>query len=174
MKHNLAIKLKKIYKYIVQSSVYMQKILYLFILLNISFFSFGYDAELNESRKCINIFRALEQKLDLPEDVLFAIGLHETKKIHSIYKKPIAWPWTANVKGKSYYFKNKREAVNFVKTNIKQGNTNIDVGCMQVNLKHHPNAFRSIEQAFTQRYQSRLACRSRRSPRTRRRQFRRR
>ena len=29
-----------------------------------------------------------------------------------------------------------------------QGVTNIDVGCMQINLYHHPKAFDSLEQAF--------------------------
>ncbi len=29
-----------------------------------------------------------------------------------------------------------------------QGVTNIDVGCMQINLKYHPKAFDSLEQAF--------------------------
>src|SRR5690606_29172097 len=32
------------------------------------------------------------------------------------------------------------------------GKESIDVGCMQVNLKHHPKAFDSIEQAFNPKH----------------------
>jgi soluble lytic murein transglycosylase-like protein len=131
----------------------MQKYIFIFlvILLPISG-AYAYDRELNEARKCINLYNQFEQKLKLPEDTLYAIGLHETSKIHSTLKRPISWPWTVNFEGKGYYFNSKKEASDFVKKQIRLGNNNIDVGCMQVNLKHHPTAFRSIDQAFTPRY----------------------
>lgn len=113
---------------------------------------YAFDYELNEARKCTNLYHRFEQKLKLPGDTLYAIGLHETSKIHSKHKTPIAWPWTVNFKGKSHYFNSKKEAKDFVKAKIRAGETNMDVGCMQVNLKHHPDAFRSIDHAFTPRY----------------------
>lgn len=131
----------------------MQKYILILIALSTPLFSaYSIDRELNEAKKCINLYRHYEQKLKLPEDTLYAIGLHETSKIHSVYKNPIAWPWTVNYKGKGHYFSTKREAMAFVKSKIRAGENNMDVGCMQVNLKHHPNAFSSIDQAFTPRY----------------------
>lgn len=126
-------------------------LIFLSFLLN-SLSAYSYDRELNEARKCTNLYRQFEQKLKLPEDTLYAIGLHETSKIHTSFKARIAWPWTVNYNGKGYYFNNKREAKDFVKSKIRAGDTNMDVGCMQVNLKHHPEAFRSIDHAFTPRY----------------------
>lgn len=131
----------------------MRKYILIFLVTFIgSHSAYSFDFELNEARKCINLYRRYEQRLKLPEDTLYAIGLHETSKIHSKHKVPIAWPWTVNYKGKGYYFKSKNEAKDFVKEKIRAGENNIDVGCMQVNLKHHPDAFRSIDQAFTPRY----------------------
>ena len=128
------------------------------LLLIFPLSSFGLDKELNESLKCISIYRHYERTLKLPENTLYAMGIHETGKTHSESRKNIAWPWSVNKAGKSYYFDNKREAVAFVKKEIKVGNNNIDVGCMQVNLKHHPDAFPSIEKAFSPRYNVRYAA----------------
>jgi hypothetical protein len=35
---------------------------------------------------------------------------------------------------------------------MSQGKKNIDIGCMQVNLIHHRNAFKTLEEAFTPKY----------------------
>ncbi len=106
------------------------------------------DKELMQSIKCVNVFRYYETKLKIPTDTLYSISLQETGKIHSDKKIKIAYPWTVNVEGKGFYFDTKREAVEFVKQQQRAGKESIDVGCMQVNLKHHPEAFKSIEHAF--------------------------
>ncbi len=59
-----------------------------------------------------------------------------------------AWPWTINVEGKGYIFKTKQEAIKAVEKFQRQGSKSIDVGIMQINLRHHPNAFRNLEEAF--------------------------
>jgi soluble lytic murein transglycosylase-like protein len=56
-----------------------------------------------------------------------------------------------NPSGKGYHFKNKIEAVKFVKAQLASGKSSVDVGCMQINLKYHPDAFTSIEQVFCPR-----------------------
>ena len=60
----------------------------------------------------------------------------------------LAWPWTVNYSGKGYFFPNKTKAKEFVKSKIDKGARNIDIGCMQVNLRYHPNAFPDLETAF--------------------------
>lgn len=111
----------------------------------------GIDYELNESKKCSNIFAYFEHKLQLPKDTLHAIALQESGKKHSKHAIKIVWPWTINVEGKGYYFRTKREAIKFTKAQLHAGKESIDVGCMQINLKHHPDAFNSLEQAFSPR-----------------------
>ena len=63
-------------------------------------------------------------------------------------KQHVAWPWTINVEGKGHVYKSKNDAIKAVKRFQSQGKESIDVGCMQVNLKHHPDAFRHLEDAF--------------------------
>lgn len=121
------------------------------ILINVS--SLGRsDYEISESFKCARFFSYFEKKHDIPADTLHSISLIESGKPHSKYKIKVVWPWTVNVEGKGYYFDTKREAVKFVKTNLMSGKNSIDVGCMQINLKYHPEAFRTVEQAFDPKY----------------------
>jgi hypothetical protein len=44
--------------------------------------------------------------------------------------------------------KSKKEAVVKVKQMLEDGLTNIDIGCMQINLHHHPDAFLNLNDAF--------------------------
>jgi soluble lytic murein transglycosylase-like protein len=110
----------------------------------------GTDYELKESRKCSSIFYYFEKKYKLPTNSLHSISLHETAKKHSYHDISLVWPWTVmnNKLGKSYHFRNRQEAINYVRAQFKVGNNNLDVGCMQINLKHHPDAFKSLDQAF--------------------------
>jgi hypothetical protein len=57
-------------------------------------------------------------------------------------------PWSINVEGKPYRFSSKQQAIEAVRKFQHRGVKSIDVGCMQINLKHHPRAFQSLEQAF--------------------------
>lgn len=58
------------------------------------------------------------------------------------------WPWTINAEGQGRHFDSKAEALAAVRALQARGVQVIDVGCMQVNLFHHPTAFASLEQAF--------------------------
>lgn len=111
------------------------------------------DHELQESRKCANAFSYFEQKYKLPVNSLYSISLHETAKKHSKYNISIVWPWTVmnNQEGKGHYFRSQQEAMRYVRKQFMLGNNNLDVGCMQINLKHHPEAFLSLSQAFSPR-----------------------
>lgn len=106
------------------------------------------DHEIAQSLKCSKTFSYFERKYQIPLDTLHSIALQESGKGHSQHKIKIVWPWTVNVEGKGYFFNSKQEAVFFVSQKIAQGKRNIDVGCMQINLKHHPDAFVSLHHAF--------------------------
>jgi Transglycosylase SLT domain len=58
------------------------------------------------------------------------------------------WPWTIDADGVGQFFATKAQAVAAVAALQAEGVRSIDVGCMQVNLMHHPDAFTSLEQAF--------------------------
>ena len=58
------------------------------------------------------------------------------------------WPWTINAEGRGQFFASKQQAIDAVRTLQLQGVRSIDVGCMQVNLMHHPSAFASLDEAF--------------------------
>jgi hypothetical protein len=58
------------------------------------------------------------------------------------------WPWTIDADGVGQFFATKAQAVAAVVALQAQGVQSIDVGCMQINLMHHPDAFASLDQAF--------------------------
>ncbi len=95
----------------------------------------------NSSINCFNFTEKYGKQFKIPDKLLTSISLVESgiKKKNSF----VSWPWTLNVGGKSMFFDNKNDALNFLKKNYK--NKNIDVGCMQISLKYHINEFDSLE-----------------------------
>ncbi|HUX79497.1 MAG TPA: lytic transglycosylase domain-containing protein [Alphaproteobacteria bacterium] len=77
---------------------------------------------------------------------------HAVSKVESGRKddtgRIVAWPWTVNSGGQGMYFPTKEEAIAAVREMQLKGIASIDVGCMQVNLYHHPKAFETLEDAF--------------------------
>ena len=91
-----------------------------------------------------------EKKRHIPKKLLSAIARVESGR--RIDKKIKPWPWSINVEGKSFFFRTKKEAIRAVKRYQKKGIRNIDVGCMQINLKAHPRAFPNLTKAFTPKH----------------------
>jgi hypothetical protein len=58
------------------------------------------------------------------------------------------WPWTVNAEGEGHFYESKAEAVAAVRAMQARGIQSIDVGCGQINLMHHPDAFPTLELAF--------------------------
>lgn len=107
------------------------------------------------SKTCSIAVQSQERKNDIPTGLLHAISLAESGRWLNNPKtaegENIAWPWTVTTGGKGHFLPNRLDAIAFVKSLQADGVENIDVGCMQINLKYHPNAFGSIEQAFDPR-----------------------
>ncbi len=100
------------------------------------------------SNECNNYFEYFEQKHNIPKHLLRSISAVESGRWHKQSKSYLTWPWAVNQGGKSYYFESKSLAISAVKKMLEQGLTNIDIGCMQINLHHHPAAFLNLTQAF--------------------------
>ena len=99
--------------------------------------------------KIEKIIHKIEKKYEIPHGLLAAIAFTESGKSDQVLKKLVIWPWTVNANGKSYYLQNKAEAIRKVRELKSMGINMIDVGCMQINLVHHPKAFRSLDEAFS-------------------------
>jgi hypothetical protein len=98
--------------------------------------------------QCTQYFPQQEREKGIPIHLLAAIASAESGRWSKSLEMPLPWPWTINVEGKGYYFDTKAEAIAQTEAYLKQGKRSIDVGCMQVNLKHHAGAFRNLNEAF--------------------------
>ncbi len=89
-----------------------------------------------------------EQAHDLPRHLLNAIAKTESGRWHDDRGETLAWPWTVMAEGRGRFLPSKAAAIDAVRRLQARGVRNIDVGCMQVNLQYHPEAFESLEAAF--------------------------
>lgn len=80
----------------------------------------------------------------VPTDVLRAITRLETGRGGGA--EP--WPWTVNHAGDGTWFKTEDEARSYVFSKVKQGASNLDIGCFQINYRWHSEAFRSLDEMF--------------------------
>ena len=111
------------------------------------------------SQLCEAAIVAAERAERLPERMMGAIALVETGRADPTSGAPRPWPWTINAEGQGFFFANKQQAIEAVRTLQARGVRSIDVGCMQVNLMFHPNAFASLDQAFDPEANARYAAR---------------
>jgi len=97
---------------------------------------------------CVTAARAAEREHGIAPHLLGAISLIETGRWSRAHKASLAWPWTVMAEGRGRYLPSKRAAIAEVRKLKARGIRNIDVGCFQVNLYYHGEAFDSLEQAF--------------------------
>jgi hypothetical protein len=98
--------------------------------------------------ECEAAIAAAERAQAIPSRILPAIGRVESGRVDPATGRVRAWPWAINVAGQGHWFESKEEAVAAVQALQATGVRSIDVGCMQVNLMHHPDAFPSLDAAF--------------------------
>ncbi len=97
---------------------------------------------------CLEAVNSAERLNAIPLYLLRAISQAESGRWHSGKKANIAWPWTVTSSGAGKFFDTKAEAIAEVEFLMTKGVRNIDVGCMQINLEAHTNAFSTIEDAL--------------------------
>jgi hypothetical protein len=95
----------------------------------------------------------------LPSTLLPAIARVESGRLDPATGKVRPWPWTINVDGTGYFYDTKDDVIAAVKALQAKGKRSIDVGCMQVNLLHHPKAFAGLDEAFDPAANARYAVR---------------
>lgn len=99
-------------------------------------------------RLCAEAILRQERRGLTPRHLLTAIALNESGRAHPGTGTRLAWPWAVMAEGRGRYLATKAEAIAEVRELQARGVRNIDVGCMQINLMYHPDAFASLEAAF--------------------------
>lgn len=108
----------------------------------------GFMTGMPPARLCRPALDLAERRHAIPTRLLHAIGRVESGRTDPATGQANPWPWTANAEGQGFYFNTKAEAIAAITALRQKGVRSIDVGCMQINLLHHPDAFNGLEQAF--------------------------
>lgn len=84
----------------------------------------------------LSIFNKVSEKSGIHPTVFYGIAMNESKW------KGRPWPWTLNVAGKSYYFKDRETASKAAEFLLSKKFTLFDIGLMQVNWKWNGHRFK--------------------------------
>ena len=116
-------------------------------------------AQAAEMSPCLAAAWKAELEWSLPTGILAAIGRVESGRWDPGMRRVEPWPWTANVAGAGRYYATITDAIADVARERAAGVRSVDVGCFQVNLMHHPNAFATLDEAFDPLVNARYAAR---------------
>ncbi len=97
---------------------------------------------------CEQAGQVAEQTNGLPPGLLLAIGRAESGRWDAAAQRFIPWPWSADIDGTPLWYDSVAAAVGDIQTRNADGRHSIDVGCFQINLGWHPDAFATLQQAF--------------------------
>ena len=97
---------------------------------------------------CASAVAQVERSTGVPPRLMQAIALAESGRWDADKRASFAWPWTVNAEGQGRFLLTKEAAIAEVQRLKARGVRSIDVGCMQINLMHHPEAFDSLEDAL--------------------------
>ena len=102
----------------------------------------------SQSAQCTAAIAAAEAKYNLPPNLLGTIAKVESGRPVTGMGDIRAWPWTIDADGQGVFLDSRAAAIAWVRQAQTRGMHFIDVGCMQVDLPLHPDAFRSLDEAF--------------------------
>ncbi len=108
--------------------------------------------------RCRQAIAAAEVAEGIPPHLLQAIGLVESGRPVAGGGATLPWPWTIDVEGRGAFYPDAAQAIAAVRAAQASGAQSIDVGCLQVNLLHHPHAFTSLAEAFDPTANARYAA----------------
>ena len=123
------------------------KSLFIFISFFLLVIKDTYSSTLKKNKSCEKVIETIEDYTDIPKNLLLSIGKSESGRILK-NNKHVIWPWTVNHAGKSLFFDTKKQMQKYVLKHVELNDYNLDVGCMQINLKWHKNNFKKISDMF--------------------------
>ncbi len=97
---------------------------------------------------CARAVGTVERAGKFPRHLMAAVSMVESGRWDAAKRERFAWPWTVTAGGAGRFFPSKKAAIAHVRKLQGRGVRNIDVGCMQINLKYHPRAFADLDHAF--------------------------
>jgi Transglycosylase SLT domain len=97
---------------------------------------------------CRRAVAAAERAHGIPTHLLAAIARVESGRRDQASGAYNPWPWTINADGQGSFYDDKIQAVAAATSMRPRVTQSIDVGCMQISLTSHPNAFATMNQAF--------------------------
>ena len=101
-----------------------------------------------QSQACKDAVAAAERRWHTPPGLLLAMARTESGRPLPPDPGLQPWPWAMDADGRAMYSDAKEAALAWTRGQLASGAQRVDVGCMQVNLQMHPNAFRSLDEAF--------------------------
>ncbi len=109
--------------------------------------------------RCRAAVATAEREAGIPAGLLAAISRVESSHRDPVTGETGPYPWTVNVEGVGRFFPSAPEVIAHVRQSQAAGSRSIDIGCMQINLRHHPTAFASLEEGFDPLTNARYAAR---------------
>lgn len=109
-------------------------------------FLIGFGVPLAAS-PCINAAHRAAQTHGIPPDVMIALTLVETGRLHQGGLTP--WPWATNVSGQGEWHESRHAARAHIERTLARGQRNVDIGCFQINHRWHRDAFASLEEMLS-------------------------
>jgi hypothetical protein len=100
------------------------------------------------NRMCRQAISAAERAHGIPPSLLAAVARVESGRRDVTSGTFNPWPWTINFDGQGSFYDLKGQAVAAATGMRAHVGKSIDVGCMQISLTYHPDAFVSLDQAF--------------------------
>lgn len=108
---------------------------------------------------CAQAAAAAEQAAGVPAGLLLAIGKVESGRVDPATGRVAPWPYALNIEGRGLYPDSADAAMAEVSAAQAAGARSIDVGCFQISLLHHPNAFATLGDAFEPAHNANYAAR---------------
>jgi hypothetical protein len=96
---------------------------------------------------CREAIERAEKEEGIPKGLLASIAQVESSRLDAAGRRR-PWPWTVDIDGAGYFYSTRKQAVDSTRRALKRGATAVDVGCLQVDLEQHPDAFRTLEEGF--------------------------
>jgi hypothetical protein len=106
------------------------------------------EAERDPGLLCSEAIALAERAEAIPRHLLGAIAQAESGRPLAADRRAGPWPWTVTARGTGLFFPSKEAAMEATAETLAVGDDNVDVGCLQINLGHHPDAFVNLEEAF--------------------------
>lgn len=97
---------------------------------------------------CAAAIHQAQSMAGTPAGLLRSIAMVESGRRNPATGQVAPWPWTIDANGAGHFYATESQAIAAVRQLRAQGIQAIDVGCLQIDLAAHPDAFATLHQAF--------------------------